>query len=173
MHGAIGMTKAGRKRKSGRRYASGDIVRELLENKSGPTQIKRMFDHLLRSARDPALGTPMGRMFLEGFITPAEYNAGIKFALLRAKADRAMGVPARNPRALDYNHGLGGRSLVIDDPEYEQALVAALDDVEIAIGGALSAVYRVVVSDEMPAGYDEKLRCKEGLAKAAAHWRLD
>lgn len=167
--------RLGRKRKEGSRYPSGDLVRDALEDRAGPAQVKRMRDYLLRSARDPALGTPMGRMFLDGFLDAAEYNAGIKFAFMRAKADRAMGIPARNPKALDYNHGLGGRSLVVDDPDYETAIVDAFDAVEAAIGlhsRELLAVQHVAIYDDEPDGYEQKLAFKAGLVRAVAHWRL-
>jgi hypothetical protein len=169
------MAKTGRKRKSGKRYSSGDLIRAGLEDRRGPMLLKRIFDNMLKDARDPALGTPIGRMLREGFISFAEYNAGVKFAFLRARADRAMGVPARNPKALKYEHGIGGRDLTLDDPEAERAIVDALEALESAIGPhsmALIAMYQVVIEEQEPCGYLEKIAVRAGLNVAAGHWGL-
>lgn len=164
----------GRNRKPGRRHPCGQLVRDELENRAGLVTARRALDHMLKLAADPAMATAFGRMYIRQEISTAAYVAATKFAVLRAKADRALGIPARNPRALVFGaaHGLSHEH---EDPEHTEAIVKAFDDAEAAIGlrsAALSAVEDIVVYDHELVGFSQKLAFKAGLEKLVNHWRL-
>lgn len=171
MTGALTM---GRNRKPGRRKPCGRLVQDTLENRGGVVAVRRLLDHLLVVADDPAIATVFGRMYINREISAAAYNAACKFAVLRAKADHALGIPARNPKALAFGEA-GGLSLAHEDAEYTASIVAAFDAAEIAIGLgtlALSAVEDVVIYDQQLVGYAQKLALKAGLGKLVVHWQL-
>lgn len=164
-----------RPRKPGRRKPCGRLVQDELENRTAPVTIRRALDHMISHAIDPAMATAFGRMYVRHEITAADYVAASKFAVLRAKADRALGLPARNPRALAFGaaHGLSHEN---EDPEHTNACVKAFDDAEAAIGlrsAALSAVEDIVVYGCEVVGYAQKLAFKAGLHSLVRHWRLD
>lgn len=172
MHG--GLQIVGRHRKNGRRKPCGRLVQDELESRSGPVHARRALDHLLKNAGDAAFGTTIGRLFVRHEISAAAFNAACKYAVLRARADRAMGLPARNPKALQYE-AARGLSLIADDPEREIEAVAALDKADAVVGlhsKELSALLDVVVYDETPHDYAHKLAMKAALEKLVAHWRL-
>jgi hypothetical protein len=164
-----------RPRKPGRRKPCGRLVQDELENRAGVVAVRRVLDHMLVLAADPAMATAFGRMYLRKEISAAAYVAATKFAVLRAKADRALGVPARNPKALAFGaaHGLSHDH---EDPEHTQAIVQAFDDAEAAIGlrsAALRAVEDIVVYGNEVSGFAHKLALKSGLHSLVRHWRLD
>src|SRR5213595_1858830 len=132
----------GRPRKSGRRKPCGRLVQDELENRNGLVTARRALDHILTLAADPAMATAFGRMYLRQEISAADYVAATKFAVLRAKVDRALGFPARNPKALAFGASRG-LSHEHEDPDHTEAIVKAFDDAEAAIGlrsAALSAI---------------------------------
>lgn len=156
------------------RKPCGRILQDELQDKAAPAALKRMLDHMLLAVTDSKFGTVLGRMAIQREITPPQFIAGQRFATLRAKADHALGVPARNPKALSFEIG-GGLSLVADDPDRDLAIVRALEEAEIAIGvhsRELSALEDVCIYDIHPDTYEVKLAFKSGIARLANHWSL-
>lgn len=76
--------KAGRKRKPGRRYASGDRVKAVRQEEVRRTALEarmRVFGVSLEMAGRDAMGSPLGRLLHWNIITPAQADAGYDFAL--------------------------------------------------------------------------------------------
>jgi hypothetical protein len=165
---------AGRKRKAGKRRPCGRLVQQELENRGGPVAARRALDHLLKAASDPAMGTVFGRMFLRHEISSSSFVAASRFASLRARADHALGLPARNPRALAFE-STKGLSLNPENPEYTQEILKSFYEAEAVIGRgtvALAAIENVVIHDQELVGYERKLAFKWGLERLASYWRL-
>lgn len=98
-----GAKKAGRPAHEGERYPSGKLKpAEKQSSGTPPAQIKRLFDAALRGAADPLYGTALGFLFLNREITAQELAAGVAYAKLRGRYDRAVGVPGRFTLSPDY-----------------------------------------------------------------------
>lgn len=76
--------RAGRKRKPGRRYASGDRVKEVRQDDVRRVALEarmRVFGVGLDLAGRDVMGSPLGRLLHWNIITPAQADAGYDFAL--------------------------------------------------------------------------------------------
>jgi hypothetical protein len=76
--------KAGRKRKPGRRYASGDRMKTVREDESRRVALEarmRIFGVGRELAGRDIMGSPLGRLLHWNIITPAQADAGYNFAL--------------------------------------------------------------------------------------------
>lgn len=76
--------RAGRKRKPGRRYASGDRVKAVREEEARRVALEarmRVFGVGLELACRDVMGSPLGRLLHWNIITPAQADAGYDFAL--------------------------------------------------------------------------------------------
>ena len=86
---------AGRKKKAGERYASGDLkpAHEPRESGISPAMVERMERALLERVADRDLATPLGWLRLHNCLTRAQTAAGMTYAELCDKLARAIGVP--------------------------------------------------------------------------------
>ena len=167
------MAAVGRKRKNGEREANGRLSRALASRESVAGTMRDLAI-IHRERLDPALGSPIGCMLREGKILTAEYDAGVKFAALRAAADRALGLPPRNPAALDYNAARGLSLTAERDPENDRAVIRAYDDAEAVLGTRspeLAALQAIVIYTAHPSGYEQFLALKKGLSMLSTFWR--
>ena len=76
--------RAGRKRKPGRRYASGDRLKVVREEEARRVALEarmRVFGVGLELACRDVMGSPLGRLLHWNIITPAQADAGYDFAL--------------------------------------------------------------------------------------------
>jgi hypothetical protein len=76
--------KAGRKRKPGRRYASGDRMKAVRQDEVRRVALEarmRVFGVGLELAGRDVMGSPLGRLLHWKIITPAQADAGYDFAL--------------------------------------------------------------------------------------------
>lgn len=165
--------RPGRKRKAGDRFPGGKL-KSALESRASVSEVRRLTAAMLTHSRDAAWGSVPGRMFLLGQISAAEYDAAKKFSNLRAMVDVALGLPARNPKALDYNRSIGGPP-ANDDKDWHAAAIRALDDAQAAVGWLtkeLAMVERVAIEDCQPETYMDRLAFTGGLKKLVEHWRL-
>lgn len=94
----------GRKRKQGRRHASGDLVREV---ETPPTAIRRLRDAALASMADARWGAEIGRLYLNGRITSEQYAAGCRWADLASRHSTAIGTRAGVTSSSDFNRSRG------------------------------------------------------------------
>lgn len=92
-----------------------------------PTLIKRLKDDVLPRAKDKRLGTVLGIMHLEGILTEAETEAGMRYAADVGAYERAMGHPMRHARSPSFEGGFKGGGIDLDhvarvDPEAAQRI---------------------------------------------------
>ena len=98
--------KAGRPRKEGERYPSGDIKRSETQKEAMSTVVEarrridgwgdKVSDETVKS---PFAGYTLGRMFLDGRITEEQRKAGDEYAEIIARYHRATGIPFPSARA--------------------------------------------------------------------------
>ena len=94
----------GRKRKSGRRYASGDLVREV---ETPPIAIRRLRDAALAGMHDHRWGTEIGRLYLAGRLTSEQFAAGCRWADLVTRHSAALCSRAGLVSPSDFNSSRG------------------------------------------------------------------
>lgn len=94
----------GRKRKPGRRYVSGDLVREV---ETAPSAIRRLRDAALAGMQDARWGAEIGRLYLAGRITSEQYEAGCRWADLASRHSAALGSRANVGSSNDFNRSRG------------------------------------------------------------------
>lgn len=154
------MAKRGPKPKDPASALAGDL---------SPAEIRRITEAAQRSASDPNLGTPYGRLFLTGILTREQMSAATRVSTLRALHDRAAGLPSRNTAAIDYN-ATRGISLISDqDPARDARIITAYRDLVDALAPhprAWSAVELVVLDEREPAGWEDRLYLRDGLTLA-------
>jgi len=95
--------RAGRKRKPGLRYPCGKLKREETEREAMATALgarQRHYRVTTAQARDPRLGSSLGRLNLQSLISDLQYDAGVKFAQLHQAHHAIMGLPAPNPKSV-------------------------------------------------------------------------
>jgi hypothetical protein len=104
----------GRKRKPGQRYPSGKRVRGETEREAMSTVIgarQRHYGVSASRARDPRLGTALGRLAFHEIISDTQYQAGSAFAELYQRHHAVLGLPAPSPASvagLLINEGIFG-----------------------------------------------------------------
>lgn len=163
---------AGRKRKSGQRKPGGRLVQSL-EDRRSASLATRAVNAALAGMIDAHWGSPIGRLFLQKEISSIQFDAASKYAHLRAAADRELGLPFRAVRAINY------ASVKIKDTgsghDANEGVITACEEAERAVGmntNALRALQAVVVLEESPAGYEQKLALYLALDRLCIHWGL-
>ncbi|OYY00910.1 MAG: hypothetical protein B7Y80_03055 [Hyphomicrobium sp. 32-62-53] len=156
----------GRKRKPGRRTACGRLANEETEREAMATVLNaraRHFGVSITSARDPRLGTALGRLNYQGRISDEQYQAGQTFGELYQRHHRTMGLPTPSPRSvagLLINEGIFGGSEVIPSPDDVARLRKRFDEAADALDACdrdhrlcegrrpAALIYRIVCVDE-------------------------
>lgn len=175
-HGAIGMAKNGRKRALVAREANGRAQRE---REIAPLAAKRLRDAALSGMRDPEWGSELGRLYLNGTITPAMYAAGKRWREQAETYHRSIGVfPVRSASA---EPGRGASQPDPDSDEGRRIAKREADGAErfFAAHAALmvdpvaeSAVRALCEQNEMPDGFAQLMKLRRGLLALVAHWDL-
>jgi hypothetical protein len=98
-------SKAGRPKKSGPRFPSGDLIRT--EDLPATLAWQRIREHTFKDARQSALGTFAGRMYLDGKFTTDEWSALNEIGSLYAAFHRFEGLTA-HPHSPGFEAGRGG-----------------------------------------------------------------
>jgi hypothetical protein len=179
------MTRKGRKRQAGPREAAGRLVRTSAEPDKGysPAAIKRLADCAIAGVADAAYGTSLGRLYLEGRLSAAQFAAGQRFDRLTRRYLQAIAAPRPDPRSIGL--GDGPRSADID-PESQagreqmadhRATIAAMGEARAVLSGsgkgAEAAVRALCEAGELPAGWSGHSALAAGLSGLAAHWHLE
>lgn len=124
MHGstsAVATTirnRKGRKRREGKRYASGDLVREIA---TPPAAIRRLRDAALAGMQDARWGTELGRLYLNDRLTSEQYNAGCRWEALAIRYNAALGAKSSLPSVSDFGRTSGAPV----DPDSDAGLLEA------------------------------------------------
>jgi hypothetical protein len=92
---------AGRPRKPGERYPSGDLKRAETENdvKSVAIAAIARIHGIKTDGKDGFSGYTLGRMFLDGKISRPELEAGNRYAEIMARYHKSVGLPLPSVRA--------------------------------------------------------------------------
>jgi hypothetical protein len=154
-----------------------------------PAEAVRLRNAAIAGMRAPEWATEIGRLFLEGKVTAAEFEAGKRWGRLVGKYQRAVGAPRPWPKgqAFDRSTPSSGDDEPTPDTEAGRKALEALatarrdiiDDMRIAhavlVGaGMLSerAVRSTCEANEVPVGAMGLGSLKEGLNWLALHWGL-
>ena len=161
------------------REPNGRIQREGRED-TAPTEVRRLRDAALRGMRDPEWGTELGRLYLEGALTGAQYAAGKRWREEASDYRQAIGVFPVRSAALQR----GSHSHDVD-PESEEGQKQATRDRNGAerffaahsylasVGNlAETVVRRICEEDEAPCGFAEHQALRKGLTALANHYNL-
>jgi hypothetical protein len=178
------MARKGRKRQTGQREPTGRLARSAADpgNDYAPAAIKRLTDCAIRGIADSAYGTPLGRLYLEGYLTAAQFAAGRRFDSLLYQYLRAIAAPQPNPRShlLDYGPPSPDidpdSRLGRDEMANHQAVVAAMREASSVLANCGKAVETAVrdlcEARELPAGWSGRRAVATGLSALAEHWHL-
>lgn len=167
---------AGRPRKTGKRHPNGQksaYVNVNLETHVVRAQRARVAAQAL-AGRD-LTGTPAGLLFVEGYLTDAELNADVQFAVLVRRYAKIMGVSLGPPRVCAYDLSGGMSQTHVYEPDEDQiaavkARYAAVTKLLQGLGaGVVREVWACSVNQE-PCS-DRRL-LKRGLAALTEEFTL-
>lgn len=178
------MTRKGRKRQSGPREPAGRLARSAAapETSYAPSAIKRLTECAIRGVADAAYGTPLGRLYLEGRLSAAQFAAGRRFDRLTRAYRQAIAAPRPDPRSNALE--VGPRSVDIDPESFvghrqqaeHRASVAAMEEARAVLASCGKAVESTVrdlcEARELPAGWSGQNALCAGLTALAEHWHL-
>ncbi len=148
--------KAGRKRKPGRRYASGDRVKLVRQDEVRRVALEarmRVFGVGFELAGRDVMGSPLGRLLHWKIITPAQADAGYDFALtLRDYLAASEGQRPSQSKAsfLTSMHGTAGPEAPVRAQDRARTYMEALRDVDgldPTSPSATSIVWDVCISE--------------------------
>ena len=148
--------KAGRKRKPGPRYVSGDRVKAVRQDEVRRVALEarmRVFGVSSELASRDVMGSPLGRLLHWNMITPAQADAGYDFALtLRDYLAAAGGQRPSQGKAsfLPSLRGAGGPDAPVKAEGRARAYMEALREVDAldpASPSATSIVWDVCISE--------------------------
>lgn len=176
--------KAGRPPEEGIREPNGRLSRaaQKIVGADSVGEIKRLREAALSGMRDRLWGTQLGRLWLEGKITPQQFRAGRQWDELMGKWRAIHCGPRFNPKAgLANLFRVGGGGASVGDfvaNPHEAMLTAMVDNV---IGSfdrgvadpALIAVRECVELDLAPVGFGGKLLLEDGLNHLADLWKVE
>ena len=175
------MARAGRKRKVGERYPSGQIRSE--EAGPSPAQTKRLMMAALAGMADAAWSTIPGVYFLSGKISPIEYEAAKRFAQLLELYAACLQGP-RYPKTSSAEKGSVGAPVDVEsDAGLEEVnrhirVMQRYNDAHVVLIGHGLLVESAVLSfcnglGQTPNGYEGLLRAKQGLNALAEFWKIN
>ena len=154
----------GRRRLDGARTPTGQLSRKLVDEIGGrsPAAVMRLVNEALRGYADHVYGAPLGRLFLDGKLTSAEFEAGKRWDRLIRRYHFAIGAPLPDPRAgaLAMLEAPGPSAPA--DPDSETGRRQAEIDQEII--SACRAAHALIVSYGLRAEQDMRRLC-EGLGE--------
>lgn len=166
----------GRTRKRGGREANGRIARTYVNPKAQvAAQPHRL--GVERQFRDwPEAESEFGRLLLRGVVTPAQYEAGKRYAALASSYRVVLGIPPIHPRSLDLlSPGPVSRADLNSDAarsikdRYDKAFEACSD----AGRKALRAVRDHAVFERKVDSFEALDHLRRGLEKLVDHFGLD
>lgn len=164
----------GRPRKIGKRERNGRVQRTY-ENPRA--QIAAQPHRMVVPARFREMHeaeSEFGRLMLNGWITPAQFEAGKEYARLAARYRAAILAPNPNPSAIDLGAaGFGKGAGMADDAA--RAIKRAYDAAFESCGPVRlqRAIAHYVIHDRKIADFDTRRLLKLGLDKLVIHFGID
>lgn len=122
---------------------------------------------------DPRASTAFGRLMLNGYVTPAQYEAGDRYGEISAKLRAVYDAASPHPRAIDLNRTGGGTGVPMTTETAEaikEKYKKAFEAVSNAGTRAARAVKDCIVLDKFPESI-QQLRC--GLNLLVIHYGID
>src|SRR5262245_45285099 len=156
--------RAGRKRRPGRRYCSGNRVKVAREDDIRRVAFEarmRVFGVSGEIASSHAMGSPLGRLMHWNIITPAQADAGYDFALTMRDYLAVCGGQRPGPNKASFlssPRGTGACDLWPGTEARARAYMAALRDVDVLEGSSpsvTSIVWDVCISEHDRMGHAE------------------
>jgi len=156
--------KAGRKRKPGRRYASGNRTKVARQDEARRVALEarmRVFGVSLEMAGSDAMGSPLGRLLHWNIITAAQADAGYDFAqTIRAYLAASGGQRPSQGRAgfLPAQGSSNGQDMPVKIQDKARAYMEALHEVDRldpTSPSATSIVWDVCISE------NDRMRSRE------------
>lgn len=165
----------GRPRKKGRRYPNGQPVRTYVNPKAQVAAQPHRREVKRKYREWPEAESEFGRLMLTGRISPAQHEAGARYAVLVGLYRLYYGIPSPNPRALDLMQASGGYDGLA--PAMPDMLRRDYDDAFVACSAAGNRARRAVnahaVFDRRVSDLEELVLLKYGLDALVKHFRLD
>jgi hypothetical protein len=181
--------RAGRKRTARLRAPCGRLSRTLREDigAATPTAIVRLVRESLRGCADELFGSPIGRLFLDGKLSAAEFEAGKRWDRLIRRYRLAIGAPSPDPKSASFLFVDVSASWSWPDVESEPGRIRTQIDREIVaafraahatvsqLGRPIEMAMRRLCegAGELPPGGEALTRAKRGLASLAQFWGLE
>lgn len=182
------MAHRGRKRRAKRREPSGKALRPTRQEvREAATGVVTRQPHRrgLKHPTDQRAADVLGRLYLIGNLTEAQYEAGAAWQRARAAMLRALDCPRPHPKSggFDYVHDrIDGYSAPDQHdlrPEEEKAaaavdrfngMLAAISEPRLML--AKMQVWRVCDDDQPPSGIDQLDDLRRGLDALARHLKM-
>jgi hypothetical protein len=164
--------RAGRKRKAGRRYASGDRVKAVRQDEVRRVALEarmRLFGISGETAARDAMGSPLGRLMHWNMISPAQADAGYGFACAMRDYLAAIGsrpTSQSQARFLSPNRGACAPDMPAEVEARAKACMQALREVDLIdplSPSTTSIVWDVCVSENDRLGHRELGLLRTGL----------
>jgi len=165
----------GRLRKSGRRQPNGQLARAYHNPKAQvASQPHRAVVVMSKYREWPEAESEFGRMMLNGWVTPAQHEAGKQYAELAARYRVAILAASPNPSGIDLRGARGGKGNGMPDPT-ARAIKRAYDAAFESCGPHRfqRLIANHVIHDRRSEDLDERKLLKVGLDKLVQHFGID
>lgn len=165
----------GRPRKMGRRQPNGQLTRVYVNpRKQAAAQPHRAVVVMSKYREWPEAESEFGRMMLNGWVTPAQYEAGKQYAELAARYRVAILGPSPTPSGIDLAGARGGKGNGMADPT-ARAIRRAYDAAFESCGPhrLQRLIAHHVVHDRKSIDLEERELLKLGLDKLVVHFGID
>lgn len=178
--------RSGRKRKTGAREPNGRISRVAqreADTSLAPSAIRALLASNLKIVQSQEYGTPVGRLMLEGSITPIQWSAAKMWDRIARDYQLAINAPPPDPRAQemhaprqhppDPESAAGERQAEREGRAVERFREARDQILEVHGHACLRSVREVCEGvGRPPAGYAELIELRRGLSVLVAAWHL-
>lgn len=164
------MAPKARVRVKPRRHPNGELTDQ--PRLATPGQVRRIMRSAAIKAESPLLGTEIGRLLLNGFLSEAHAAASEKWMMQYSRYCRVCGSPPPNARSQDLGriHGADNADVDEDLAERWRGDWAATEDY---VGRAATEFLKQsVVENRVLATHEARLFMREALNKLAQRWKL-
>jgi hypothetical protein len=172
-NGAI-QIMVGRPRKIGKRQPNGQLARTYVNPKAQVAAQPHRVVVPIKFRELPEAETEFGRLMLNGWVTPAQYEAGRQYAKLVGRYRASIHAPNPNPSGIDLGRGGGGIGAGMPDGT-SRAIKRAYDSAFESCGPVRlqKLIAHHVIHDRRIADFADRDLLKIGLKKLVVHFGID